>query len=184
MLMQRGRNMEQEYILQLYDTDLLTFSLSEHGVEGLKAQIHEINQVERSRFPLEMELSDAGLLKRLQRRVIPKNCAQIVEILKTFDLSINDTRGIIDVCKGLSLNDSFWAVPKGFAETFASTTSMKIGSQKSCPWQPTQKSVDADFTTSPELTTNGMLSKGWQFIEGGRHLSVQRQPLQRSQHGE
>ena len=55
--------MEQEYILRLYDTDLLTFSLSEHGIEGLKAGIHEINQAERSLFPRDMELSDAGLLK-------------------------------------------------------------------------------------------------------------------------
>lgn len=55
--------MEQEYILRLYDTDLLTFSLSKHGIEGLKAGIHEINQAERSLFPRDMELSDAGLLK-------------------------------------------------------------------------------------------------------------------------
>ena len=47
--------MEQEYILRLYDTDLLTFALSEHGIEGLKAEIHEINHAERSRFPLDME---------------------------------------------------------------------------------------------------------------------------------
>ena len=40
--------MEQEYILRLYDTDLLTFSLAEHGIEGRKAEIHEINQAERS----------------------------------------------------------------------------------------------------------------------------------------
>lgn len=90
--------MEQEYILRLYDTDLLTFSLSEHGIEGLKAEIHEINQAERSLFPLDMELSDAGLLKWLQRRVIPKNRAYVAEILKTFGLSVNDTKGIIDVC--------------------------------------------------------------------------------------
>lgn len=60
---QGGQGMEQEYILRLYDTDLLTFSLSEHGIEGLKAEIHEIDQAERGRFPLDMELSDAGLLK-------------------------------------------------------------------------------------------------------------------------
>ena len=89
--------MEQEYILRLYDTDLLTFSLSEHGIEGLKAKIHEINQAERNLFPLDMELSDAGLLKWLQRRVIPKNRAYVAEILKTFGLSVNDTKGIIDV---------------------------------------------------------------------------------------
>lgn len=40
--------MEQKYILRLYDIDLLTFSLAEHGVEGLTAEIHEINQAERS----------------------------------------------------------------------------------------------------------------------------------------
>ena len=66
-----------------------------------------------------MELSDTGLLKWLQWRVIPKNRAYVAEILKTFGLSINDTKGIIDVCKGLSLNDSFWVVPQGFAGTFA-----------------------------------------------------------------
>ena len=41
------------------------------------------------------------------------------EILKTLNLSPNDTRGIIDVCKGLSLNDSYWVVPQGFTGTFA-----------------------------------------------------------------
>ncbi len=67
--------MEQEYIFRLYNTDLLTFSLSERGIESLKAVIHEINQAECSRFPLDMELSNAGLLKWLQRRVIPRNRA-------------------------------------------------------------------------------------------------------------
>lgn len=28
--------MEQAYVLRLYDTDLLSFSLSEQGIEGLK----------------------------------------------------------------------------------------------------------------------------------------------------
>ena len=111
--------MEQEYVLRLYDTDLITFSLSEQGIEGLKASIHEVNPEERSRLPLDMEINDVGLLKWLQKRVIPKNRAYVAEILKTFGLSVNDTRGIIDVCKGLSLNDSFWVVPQGFAGTFA-----------------------------------------------------------------
>ena len=111
--------MEQEYVLRLYDTDLITFSLSEQGIEGLKASIHEVNQAECRWLPLDMELSNAGLLKWLQKRVIPKNRAYVAEILKTFGLSVNDTKGIIDVCKGLSLNDSFWVVPQGFAGTFA-----------------------------------------------------------------
>lgn len=51
---------------------------------------------------------------------IPKNRAFVDEILKTVGLSHNDTKGIIDVCKGLSLNDSYWGVPADFYD-FAET---------------------------------------------------------------
>ena len=160
--------MQQKYVLRLYDTDLLTFSLFEHGIEGLKAEIHEINQAERGRFPLDMELTNAGLLKWLQRRVIPKNRAYVAEILKTFGLNVNDTQGIIDVCKGLSLNDSFWVVPEGFAGTFAQYNlyENRFSEILSLVAYTGIGQSDAAFTTSPELTTNGMLPKGWRFIEG------------------
>ena len=55
--------MEQAYVLRLYDTDLLSFSLSEQGIEGLKAQIHSIDEEERALFPLDLELTDDGLVK-------------------------------------------------------------------------------------------------------------------------
>ena len=45
-------------------------------------------------------------MKWLEKRVIPKNRMFVNEILKTLGLSANDTQGIIDVSKGLSLNDS------------------------------------------------------------------------------
>ena len=48
-----------------------------------------------------------------------ENRAFADEILKSLDLSHNDTKGIIDVCKGLSLNDSFWVVPEGFEGKFS-----------------------------------------------------------------
>ena len=53
-------------------------------------------------------------------RAIPKNRAFVDEILKTVGLSHNDTKRIIDVCKGLSLNDSYWVVPADFYD-FAET---------------------------------------------------------------
>ena len=124
--------MEQAYVLRLYDTDLLSFSLSEQGIEGLKAQIHSIDEEDRALFPLDLELTDDGLVKWLQRRVIPKNRAYVAEILKTYGLSVDDTKGIIDVCKGLSLNDS--------------TIYMRTVSLRSCPWWPTPAS---DRATRP-----------------------------------
>ena len=160
--------MEQEYILRLYDTDLLTFSLSEHGLEGLKAKIHEVNQKKLTYLPLDMELTDTGLLKWLQRRVIPKNRTYVTEILKTFGLNINNTKGIIDVRKGLSLNDSFWVIPYGFTGTFAQYNlyENRFSEILSLVAYTGIGQSDAAFTTSPELTTNGMLPKGWRFIEG------------------
>ena len=160
--------MEQAYVLRLYDTDLLSFSLSEQGIEGLKAQIHSIDEEERALFPLDLELTDDGLVKWLQRRVIPKNRAYVAEILKTYGLSVNDTKGIIDVCKGLSLNDSYWVVPQGFTGTFAQYNlyETRFSEILSLVAYTGIGQSDAAFTTSPELTTNGMLPKAWRFIEG------------------
>ena len=160
--------MEQEYMLRLYDRDLLSFSLAEQGIEGLKAKLLWVNEEHRHLLPLDMELSDAGVLKWLQKRVIPKNRAYVAEILKTFGLSINDTKGIIDVCKGLSLNDSYWVVPGDFSGTFAQYNlyENRFSEILSLVAYTGIGQSDATFTTSPELTTNGMLPKAWRFIEG------------------
>lgn len=160
--------MEQEYMLRLYDTDMLAFSLTEQGIEGLKATVLWINETDRHLLPLDMVPSDAGVLKWLQKRVIPKNRAYVAEILKTFHLSINDTKGIIDVCKGLSLNDSYWVVPRDFAGTFAQYNlyENRFSEILSLVAYTGIGQSDAAFTTSPELTTNGMLPKAWRFIPG------------------
>ena len=43
--------MEKGYVLRLYDTDLLSFTLSERGIEGLKAQIHSVKEEDRALCP-------------------------------------------------------------------------------------------------------------------------------------
>ena len=160
--------MGQEYMLRLYDTDMLAFDLSEQGIEGLKVKILWINDAKEHLLPLEMERTDSGVLKWLQKRVIPKNRAYVAEILKTFGLSINDTKGIIDICKGLSLNDSYWVVPRDFTGTFAQYNlyENRFSEILSLVAYTGIGQRDAAFTTSPELTTNGMLPKAWRFIPG------------------
>ena len=46
----------------------------------------------------------AGIIKWLEHRVIPRDRAFADVILKTLGLSHNDTKGIIDACKGLPVN--------------------------------------------------------------------------------
>lgn len=156
------------YSLRLYDEELLTFSLRDGGLEGLKADILSVNENRKPVFPLDLELTGEGIIKWLERRVIPKNRAFVDEILKALGLSVNDTKGIIDVCKGLSLNDSFWVVPLGFAGSFKEYNlyENRFSNVLSLVAYTGVGQSRAVITTSPELTTNGMLRKAWRYIEG------------------
>ena len=155
------------YSLRIYDTELICFSMEKRGLEGLVAEVLSVNGKMGHLFPLDLECTGPGIVKWLERRVIPKNRTFVDEILRTLELSHNDTKGIIDVCKGLSLNDSYWVVPEGapwlfsqynlyenrFSEMLALVAYTGAGQSHQV------------FTTSPELTTNGMLPKAWRFVE-------------------
>lgn len=159
--------MSNIYSLRIYDTELMKFIMEKRGLEGLVAEIISIDEAYTHLIPLDMEQTGEGVIKWLERRVIPKNRAFVDEILKTLELSHNDTKGIIDVCKGLSLNDSYWVVPDGFEGTFAQYNLYENRFSEMLAlvaYTGAGQSKQA-FTTSPELTTNGMLPKAWRFIE-------------------
>lgn len=166
-LEERSEPMSNIYNLKLYNETLLTFSLEEKGLEGLKVEIQSVFDVDKELFPIDMEVSNTGVLKWLQKRVIPKNRAFVDEILKSLGLSINNTKGIIDVCKGLSLNDSYWVVPKEFDGTFEEYNlyDNRFSEVLSLVAYTGIGASNRAFTTSPELTTQGMLRKAWRFIE-------------------
>ncbi len=159
--------MSDSYELRLYDTVLLSFELASGALGGYEAYIRKIGEP-RELFPLDLELTGDGVMKWLGRRVIPKNRAFVEEILRAFGLSTGDTKGIIDVCKGLSLNDSYWVVPEGFEGKFADYNlyENRFSEILSLVAYTGVAQSDAAFSTSPELTTNGMLPKGWRYIEG------------------
>lgn len=159
--------MVQNYELRIYNDTLITFSLEKRGLEGLSADIISIADDKKQLLPLDLKLTPQGILKWLEKRVIPKNRMFVNEILKTLGLSANDTQGIIDVCKGLSLNDSYWVVPQGFDGTYEQYNlyENKFSEILSLVAYTGVGHSNEAFTTSPELTTNGMLPKGWRFIE-------------------
>ena len=160
--------MSQVYSLKIYDTELMKFSLEKRGLEGLVVEILSTNKECNHLMPLDMEYTGEGILKWLERRVIPRNRTFVDQILKTLGLSHNDTKGIIDVCKGLSLNDSYWIVPEGFEGTFEQYNlyDNRFSEMLALVAYTGAGQTKQVFTTSPELTTNGMLPKAWRFIEG------------------
>ncbi|MCD7882132.1 MAG: XRE family transcriptional regulator [Lachnospiraceae bacterium] len=159
--------MKEVYSLRLYDDELMSFSMEKRGLAGLVAEILTIDKEKEYLLPLDLNLTDEGVVRWLERRVIPKNRAFVSEILRTLGLNINDTQGIIDVCKGLSLNDSFWVVPQGFTGKFSDYNlyENRFSEILSLVAYTGAGGSDQAFSTSPELTTGGMLPKAWRFIE-------------------
>ena len=151
---------------RLFDAVLLSFSFTSDTAIGYTAIINQIHEPQEL-CPLDLEVTNEGILRWLQRRVIPKNRTFVQEVLKSLGLKSGDTKGIIDVCKGLSLNDSYWIVPEGFEGKFAEYNlyDNRFSEILSLVAYTGVTQSDAAFSTSPELTTDGMLPKAWRFIE-------------------
>ena len=89
-------------------------------------------------------------------------------VLKIFLIySYQSCASIIDVCLGLSLNDSYWVTPVEFAGKFADYNLFEnpFSEALSLVAYTGIGSVEKAFSTSPEFTTNGMLRKAWRHIE-------------------
>ena len=156
------------YILKQFDTDLLHFDMQK-DVDGVSAQILSVNNALKSLLPLDLELSDRGLVKWLKRRTIPGNRAYVQNFLAKLGLNEKDTKGIIDFCKGLSLNDCYWIVDKNFSGKFSENNlydnrfSNVLSQIAFTGYGSFQKT---SLRSSPEFTTNGMLAKCWRRVNG------------------
>ena len=156
------------YSLRLYDEELVTFSLEADKLAGMKSHILTVKGNRKSVFPLDLVVTDDGIANWLRERVIPRNRANADAVLKTLGLSAGNVKGIIDKSLGLSLNDSYWVVPLGFEGTFKEYNlyENRFSSVLSLVAYTGVGQSHEAFTTSPELTTQGMLRKAWRFIEG------------------
>ena len=160
------------YILKQFDKPLLKFSATTDTSEP-EIQILWIDEGNRSLLPLDLALTPEGLSRWLRRRTIPKNRAYVHNLLAKCGLNLNRPLSIINICKGLSLNDCYWVVQKDnddvfekvnlydnpFSNVLAELAFTGYGS-----------SLRSSLFSSPEFTTNGMLRKCWRRIGGKVYL--------------
>jgi len=154
------------YIIKHFNDSLIRFDMSVDKIDGLA--ISNVEKANNAGFlPLDLEFSEKGIERWLKHRVIPKNRAFVHEILKVLDLNPNDIKGIIDVCMGLSLNDCYWVVPESFEGSFVEYNlyDNEFAKALSLIAYTGYGSNSGKFTTSPELTTNGMLRKAWRRLK-------------------
>ena len=155
-------------VLKHRDRELLRFEwLEPQGVRVLS-----VVEENRRFLPLEMKgkTDDEALWSWLKHRAVPRNRRNIEVLLASLGLHLNDIRGIIGICRGLSLNDVHWVVEDGFTGTwkdynlydnsFSETVARIVFNQSGSPLR------DLNWTSSPEFTTNGMLAKCWRRIGG------------------
>lgn len=107
------------FYLKQYDTTLLSFEIYDDNLEGQKCRIEEVNPEYAYLLPIGMKQTDESLWSWLRGRIIPKNREYVDALLAKSGLSHNDTRGILRVCRGLSLNDSYWVVEDVFDVLYA-----------------------------------------------------------------
>jgi len=100
-------------ILRHRDRELLRFE----WVEPQGVRVVSVNEAECRFLPLEMHgvANDATLWTWLTRRTVPKHRHYIQMMLGNLGILQKDTRAIIEMCKGLSLNDVYWVVPDSFS---------------------------------------------------------------------
>lgn len=106
------------YILKQFDNNLLYFSMKNTN-DGLEVNIDSFNEEYKYMLPLDLELTNRSLKRWLEKRTIPRNRAYVSNFLARLGLNEKDTKGIIDICQGLSLNDCYWIVKEDGKDKFA-----------------------------------------------------------------
>ena len=151
------------FYLKQYNKTLLQFDIEDDALDGQKAvSVKDVSGTDSFLLPIGVEANADSLMKWLKSRVIPKNREYVDAFLAKNGLSHNDTKGILRVCKGLSLNDSYWIVedPDEKFEDFNLYEHDFLKALSMIAYTGYGSSPAKGFTSSPEFTTAGMLRKG------------------------
>lgn len=160
------------YEIRHFDTPLLRFYATEDS-SNPEIEIFWQNKEKSHLFPLDMNVSGEGIAKWLKHRTIPKNRAYVHNFLSKCGLDVNRPINIINVSKGLSLNDCYWVVEEGFDGSFDDYNLYDNNFSQILAliaFTGYGSSVHTSFASCPEFTTNGMLPKCWRRQRGSIRL--------------
>ena len=162
-----------KFNLKLYNQVLLTFEYDNLPLSGEECRILWVDEDNKNLLPIGLKLTERGIISWLKSRVVHKKRANSEILLTKLGLSFNDILGIIRICKGLSLNDSYWVVEDEFDGKFENYNLYENNFSRTLAliaYTGHGSSVARGFTSSPEFTTNGMLKKCWRRVDGKIYL--------------
>ena len=150
-----------KYILKNKDKNILEFEVEKEDISCIK----NINIISEKSLPLSVNTKHIEYLleKWINKRKIPQNRDFVDNILDSIPRDSSDFMAYIDVCFGLSLNDSFWIVPsdKEYKWKDYNLYENKFNEALELIALGLKKEKINGFISSPEFTTNGMLKKCW-----------------------
>lgn len=161
-----------EYELRHFDTPLCRFTATE-DTSIPEVMVTWVNDAAKHLLPLDMQLTPDSIQKWLKHRTIPKNRAYAQSFLSKCGMSINRPMNIIKVSKGLSLNDCYWVVERGFVGEFSDHNLYDNRFSRVLAliaFTGYGSSVRSSLMSCPEFTTNGMLPKCWRRVGGAIKL--------------
>lgn len=167
------------YILKLGDTPLLEFDMASEG-RDVVTKIFNVN-TSLELLPLDWDIHrpegvqglEQELASWLRHRAIPSNRAYVNSFLSKLGLAEHDVVGIMTICKGLSLNDSYWIDDSDSPKTFDKVNLYdnpfsNVIAQMA--FTGTGSYGIPGYSSSPEFTTNGAYAKCWRRIRGDIYL--------------
>ena len=162
-----------KFELRHYDDVLIKFDYENLSLSGERLEILYLNENKKDLLPIGLKLNEKSIISWLKSRVIPKNREFVDTVLARMGLSSHDTIGIIRVCKGLSLNDSYWVVEDGFDGKFKDYNLYENRFTRALSliaYTGHGSMTVRGFSSSPEFTTQGMLRKCWRRENGKIYL--------------
>ena len=153
------------------DADLIRFDWLPDRGGRQEVRIERVFPNARRLLPLEMRdaPTDEALGRWLRGRTIPANRAYVRSFLAKQGLNERDTRGILAVSRGLSLQDVHWIAEDGFPGRWADVNLYENPFSRVLAWLAFTgygSYVRTSVRSSPEYTTNGALPKCWRRIGG------------------
>ena len=166
----------RRYNIKLYDRPIAAFDFVQDRRDPAYACNLEIDEANRHLLPMNMAdtPTDDELSRFLGSRRIPKNRAFAQQVLEPYGISLEDTKGIIDITKGVSINDSYLVVAEDDPVTFSECNLFQNDFNVALQIAAYSGVISADALDSggvpSELTASGSFPKAWRIVGGRRIL--------------
>lgn len=161
----------REYTLKIYDEPLLTFRVTADDFGVLTVDVVRVVRARQYLLPCELiDSPDSEHIRLwLESRTIPKNRQFVHQILAAAGLTIQDRIGILDVCKGLSVNDCYWLDDGRENLKFSEINLYDHRLDETLAliaYTGYSSSARHKIGLSSEWTTNGQYPKAWRRMDG------------------